>query len=106
MTLEQKLEKHFAVHGAKPEFKAVIEGQEVFFADGGIHRDDPTQPEGYYVTAFAIKRGEAIGVQPVYFSALHNLELTDSARKAARLNAVVKQAKQHIRDGKQAGHYG
>lgn len=101
---EERLEKHFRTWGAMPVVKEIIDDEEVFYADGGPHYDAPKKfPNGYYVTAFAIKKGKEFHVQPLWFDYSHDLNVDD--RQKARVNAARIVAIKQIKTGKEASLY-
>ena len=94
----EALQKHFAVHGARMMEKETYRGQDIFYADGGPHKDakadmleseeDKWMLDGYYVTAFGIKRGQAVVGFPLYFKLNHDTHLKKDDRVKARIGSA------------------
>lgn len=102
----EALQKHFSVHGVKMTEKETYRGQDVFYGDGGPHHDanlenieaeeDKWMIEGYYVSVFGIKRGQAIVGFPLYFKLNHDIFLKARDRQEARINAAKHAARSAI----------
>lgn len=94
--------------GLSPEKRSVIDGYDLFVADGFVPADkchpyfwrfgitETDFPMGMWATIYWLAQGEdkvEMG-QPLFFEAFHNPELGDAAtRKKARLNTAAKEAK-------------
>jgi hypothetical protein len=112
MSKSEDLQKHFEVHGIKPEKKIDIDGIQIYLADSGVHHDikdrgfNASERDqfslGYYMTVWAIGVGDKLyGYLPIFFEAMHDIRLTD--RKLARLNAAEKEARAFIKEGLKKG---
>lgn len=104
---KEVIERCCRAAGLTPEKRSVVEGYDLFVADGfvpanlcqpyfwrfGITTTD--FPMGMFATIYWLAQGEdkvEMG-QPLFFEAFHNPELGDAAtRKTARLNTAAKEA--------------
>jgi hypothetical protein len=87
--------------GLREEKRMLVDGYELFIADGFSSKPYPTFqrfdvapdefPHGCYVTFWAVGRGEEHieFAVPMFFDPYHNPSLPDSARKQARINKAV-----------------
>lgn len=109
------LEKHFAIHGARPDKKVKYKGHDIYLAQGGPHfdakhhkivehepgpgeliKEDKWMRDGYYVSAWGVTRGRAVVGFPLYFKINHDLNLNENDRGRARTASALFAAKEAI----------
>lgn len=105
---KDKLERIVREAGMRPERRDSYRDHDIFISDGfsqsphqayrrfGIEPDE--FPRGMYVTLWWIsKRVEELDFgQPLFFDALHNMELDIVTRKHARINRALAEARGFI----------
>lgn len=108
-----QIEKFVGQYGARVSHKETYMGQEILLADGGPHYDPENDiafkesdkeeldkmKKGYFCAIAFIPGRSHIGVRTVYCEKDHNPELTEAAKKKARLNAALASAKEEIATG-------
>lgn len=95
----QKLEKFFTNHNARPIKRFPYREFEVYICEGGPYFDKNTEyPFGWYESAYALGMNDKVlFYQPLEFDYLHDIkEQSEAARKEGRINAAIKAAKNHI----------
>ena len=109
----RNIEKFIGQYGARPVRKETYMGHDILLADGGPHYDpendvafkDADKEEldkmrkGYYCAIAFIPGHQHIGVRTVYCEKDHNPELTELAKKEARVKAALASAKEEIATG-------
>ncbi len=109
----RQIEKFIGQYGARPVKKESYMGQEILIADGGPHYDPENDvafkeadkeeldkmKKGYYCTVAFVPGHKYMGVRTVYCEKDHNPELTEAAKKDARVRAVLASAKEEIASG-------
>lgn len=93
-----KLERHFQHHEHKPVERFQYKGMEVYLSEGGPFFDNKIEfPLGYYETAYAIGGGEKIlFYMPLLFDYMHDIQMSNTARRDARIMAARNTALEHI----------
>lgn len=86
--------------------RETYKGQDVFYGEGGPHHDaresknleqgDEWMRDGYYVSAWAIQRGQAVIGFPLYFKIDHEAHLHSEARRKARISSAKYAARKAI----------
>lgn len=93
----EALQRHWAFHGARMMDKETYRGQDIFYGEGGPHhdadsmnveKDDEWMKEGYYISAWGLKKGKAVIGFPLYFKLNHDTQMKLSERRNARVNAA------------------
>jgi len=106
------IERFIGQYGARAERKETYMGQEILLADGGPHydpendiafKDSPKEQEkmrkGYYCSIALLPGKHHTAIMTAYCEKDHDPELTEAAKKEARLNAVLASAKEEIASG-------
>jgi hypothetical protein len=115
LAVPSALEKHFQIHGARPEKKVTYKGHDIFLAQGGPHYDaknhkivdsdpgpgellkeDEWMKDGYYLSAWGVMRGKAVIGFPLYFKINHDQNRTTHDRAEARMNSALYAAEDAI----------
>ena len=105
---KQKYEEIFYKAGVKPIAREKIEGYDLYIGEGfsmmphsSLRRFEikPLDfPHGVYVTWWLIGHDDKIDTgQPVFFDAMHNPEYSVDSKQGARINSVIKAAKNFIK---------
>lgn len=102
----EALQKHWAFHGARMMDKETYRSQEVFYCEGGPHydakhsenlsEDDQWMKQGYFMSAWGLKKGKAVIGFPLYFKLNHDTQMKLSERRKSRLNAAKHAAHETI----------
>jgi hypothetical protein len=93
-----KLEKHFQHHEHNPVERFQYKDMEIFISEGGPYFDNKFEfPLGYYESAYAIGANETIlFYMPLIFDYMHEIQMTNDARRNARIMTARNTAIEHI----------
>ena len=108
MSNRDQIEEMCRAAGLTPEAKRTIRGKEVCIADGFSRTPAVTFkrlgvspgefPHGAYVTMWWLSKqeGALLFGEPLFFDALHDLDIELSSRKRARINSAILRAQSVI----------
>ena len=105
LDVPSQLERWFRLNGLEPSSKTVINGQDVYLAEGGPDFDVPDMPFGAFISGWAIRRDKMIIGRLQAYSLTHDSEMTELGRKQARLNSARKDAEKFITEGMTNGFF-